>query len=102
MSGALRFDLRVRVLAAVTGGLSHRQAGKRFGLGAASVGRWSKLECEQGDPKPKALRGDRRSGRIECPSSVNLGYFRRFLNRGSSASGLGVKRLAGDAASVCP
>jgi transposase len=66
MSRALSVDLRVRVLAAVAGGLTHRQAGDRFGVGAASVSRWRTLEREQGDPKPKALGGDRRSGRIEA------------------------------------
>ena len=72
MSRALSIDLRVRVLAAVACGLSHRQAGERFGVGAASVSRWRKLEREQGDPKPKALGGDRRSGRIEAHGATIL------------------------------
>jgi transposase len=66
MSKALSIDLRVRVLAAVAEGLNHRQAGERFGVSAASVSRWRALEREQGDPRPKALGGDRRSGRIEA------------------------------------
>ena len=37
MSKALSLDLRTRVLAAVASGLSHRQAGERFGVSAASV-----------------------------------------------------------------
>jgi transposase len=73
MSRALSVDLRVRVLAAVADGLTHRQAGERFGVGAASVNRWRKLEREQGDPKPKALGGDRRSGRIEAHGPTILG-----------------------------
>jgi transposase len=73
MSRALSVDLRIRVLAAVASGLTHRQAGERFGVGAASVSRWRKLEREQGDPKPKALGGDRRSGRIEAHSAMVLG-----------------------------
>lgn len=72
MSKALSVDLRVRVLAAVAGGLTHRQAGERFGVGVASVSRWRKLEREQGDPKPKALGGDRRSGRIEAHGATIL------------------------------
>jgi transposase len=72
MSRALSVDLRVRVLAAVAGGLTHRQAGERFGVGAASVSRWRTLEREQGDPKPKALGGDRRSGRIEAHGAMIL------------------------------
>ena len=65
MSKALSVDLRVRVLAAVASGLSHRQAGERFGVSAASVSRWRKREREQGAPCPKALGGDRRSKAME-------------------------------------
>jgi transposase len=42
MSRALSVDLRVRVLAAVACGLTHRQAAERFGASAASVSRWRK------------------------------------------------------------
>lgn len=66
MSKALSLDLRVRVLAAVHAGATHREAGERFGVSAASVSRWRRLEREQGDAHPKALGGDRRSGRIEA------------------------------------
>ena len=61
MSKALSVDLRVRVLAAVAKGLTHRQAGERFGVSAASVSRWRKLERNQGGP----LGGDRRSHALE-------------------------------------
>ena len=57
---------------AVAAGLTHRQAAERFGVGAASVSRWGKLEREQGNPKPKALGGDRRSGRIEANGATIL------------------------------
>jgi len=66
MSKALSLDLRTRVLAAVADGLSHQAAGERFGVSAASVSRWRTLERQQGNPQPKALGGDRRSGRIEA------------------------------------
>ena len=66
MSKALSVDLRVRVLAAVAAGASHSAAAERFGVSAASVSRWRKREREQGDPRPKALGGDRRSDRIEA------------------------------------
>jgi transposase len=42
----------------VAGGLSHRQAGERFGVSAASVSRWRKRDREQGDCRPLALGGD--------------------------------------------
>lgn len=66
MSRALSVDLRVRVLGAVAAGATHREAAERFGLSAASVSRWRKRERDQGDPRPKALGGDRRSDRIEA------------------------------------
>ncbi|TCL88900.1 Homeodomain-like domain-containing protein, partial [Rhizobium sp. PP-WC-2G-219] len=61
MSKALSMDLRVRALAAVSQGLSHRAAAERFKVSAASISRWRKLEREQGDARPHALGGDRRS-----------------------------------------
>ena len=73
MSKALSLDLRNRVLSAVCGGMSHRAAASRFGVSAASVSRWRALERDQGDARPKALGGDRRSGRIEAQRDVILG-----------------------------
>jgi transposase len=72
MSKALSLDLRVRVLAAVEAGASHREAGERFGVSAASVSRWRTRERQQGDARPKALGGDRRSGRIEAHKETIL------------------------------
>ena len=72
MSKALSLDLRVRVLAAVARGLSHREADERFGVSASSVSRWRKLARERGDARPKALGGDRRSGRIEAHKDTVL------------------------------
>ena len=66
MSRALSVDLRVRVLRAVAAGATHREAAERFGVSAASVSRWRSREREAGDPRPKALGGDRRSKRIEA------------------------------------
>ena len=42
-------------------------------MSAASVSRWRAFEREQGDARPKALGGDRRSGRIEAQRGVILG-----------------------------
>jgi transposase len=72
MATALSVDLRVRVLAAVAAGLSHRAAGERFGVSAASVSRWKALARTQGDAKPGALGGDRRSGRVEACKDIIL------------------------------
>src|SRR3954470_9346428 len=72
MSKALSLDLRTRVLAAIAGGLSCRQAAQRFGVSASSAIRWRGLERRQGDARPKALGGDRRSGRIEARAGLIL------------------------------
>jgi transposase len=73
MSKALSLDLRIRVLAAVENGASHRQAAERFGVSAASVSRWRARSRHEGDPRPKALGGDRRTGRIEAHRDAILG-----------------------------
>jgi transposase len=70
MSKALSLDLRVRVLAVVEAGASHREAGNRFGVSAASVSRWRRLAREQGEPRPGPLGGDRRSQRIEAHAAA--------------------------------
>ena len=72
MPAALSLDLRVRVLVAVAQGLSHRAAGDRFGVSAASVSRWRALERAQGDARARRLGGDRRSGRIEAHQGMIL------------------------------
>src|SRR5829696_5365503 len=69
---ALSLDLRVRVLAAVAGGLSHRLASERFGVSAASVSRWRALEREQGEARARSIGGDRKSGRIDASKDLIL------------------------------
>ena len=66
MVKALSLDLRVRVLKAVAAGASHRAVAERFGVSAASVSGWRALARSKGEPRPGALGGDRRSGRIEA------------------------------------
>ena len=70
MSKALSVDLRVRVLAAVAAGASHREAGERFGVSAASVSRWRRRAREVGAPEPRALGGDRRSQAMEAHGAL--------------------------------
>jgi transposase len=105
MSKALSVDLRVRVLAAVARGLTHRQAGERFGVSAASVSRWRKLEGEKGDARPGRLGGDRRSHGLErhgatildCVAAnreITLGELRTALEaKGVNASIAGLWRF---------
>ena len=72
MSKALSLDLRERVLAAIAGGMSGRQAALRFGVSAASASRWRALERKQGDARPGPLGGDRRSKHIEAHAEAIL------------------------------
>ncbi len=75
MSTPLSLDLRVRVLAGVAAGLSHREAGERFGVSAASVSRWRALKREQGDPSPRPMGGDQRSRHIEAHGDLILSLY---------------------------
>jgi transposase len=75
MSTPLSLDLRVRVLAAVASGLSHRQVGERFGVSAASVSRWRALEREQGSARAKQMGGDQRSQHIEAHGDLILSLY---------------------------
>ncbi len=52
MSRALSIDLRIRVVAAVDSGASHREAAERFGMSAASGSRWRYLQLQQGNVRP--------------------------------------------------
>jgi transposase len=72
MSKALSVDLRDRVIAAIEGGLSCRQAAARFGVSASSAIRWRALVRTRGDVRPGPLGGDRRSGRIEGHAALIL------------------------------
>jgi transposase len=74
MSKALSLDLRSRVVAAIAAGASCRQAAERFGVSAASAIRWRARERLQGDARPKALGGDRRSARLEAHADLILGW----------------------------
>ena len=72
MAKAPSIDLRKRVVAAIRGGLSCRQAAERFGVSAASAVRWRFLDRLQGDARPKPQGGDRRSARIEAHAGTIL------------------------------
>jgi transposase len=72
MATALSNDLRKRVLAAVDGGMSCRRAAQHFGVSAASAIRWNDRRRREGHFGPKALGGDRRSGRIEAHGELIL------------------------------
>lgn len=97
MVKALSLDLRVRVLAAVGSGMSHRAVGELFAVSAASVSRWRKLARETGDPRAHSAGGDNRSGRIEAHKELILAVLERQpditieeLRRSLAEQGIGV------------
>lgn len=73
MPQVLSQDLRERVVAAIDGGMSCRQAALRFGVSAASAIRWRQLVLRHGTPAPKPQGGDRRTARIEAHAAFILG-----------------------------
>lgn len=70
MARALSFDLRSRVLAAIEGGLSCRQAAERFGVSASSAIRWRALRRAGGDGRARLQGGDRLSRRTEAHAGL--------------------------------
>jgi len=61
MSKPYSEDLRERVVAAVEGGLSCRQAASLFAVGVSTVIRWVRRARETGSVAAKPMGGDRRS-----------------------------------------
>lgn len=72
MARSLSLDLRERVVAAVSGGMSRRQAAERFGVSVASAIRWCARDSQAGSPAAKPRGGDRHSARIEAQSEQIL------------------------------
>ena len=73
MGKPISVDLRDRVVAAVRGGMSRRQAAARFGVSISSAIRWTSLLRRMGDVRPKRQGGDKRWERIEAYAPVILG-----------------------------
>ena len=60
MGQPLSQDLRTRVVAAVSGGLSRRAAAERFGVSAATAVRWVHAVSTTGSCRAKPQGGDTR------------------------------------------
>jgi transposase len=69
---ALSKDIREKVVKAVKGGMSRRQAAARFDIGPATAVRWAKRVETTGDVAPMKMGGDRRSQRIEAHAAFIL------------------------------
>jgi transposase len=72
MGKALSVDLRRRVVDAVAGGMSRRQAAVRFGVSASSAIRWTARAAATGEVAPRKQGGDRKSDRIEAHATFIL------------------------------
>ena len=80
MAKTLSEDLRVRVIAAVEGGLSRHAAAERFGIGVATAVRWLRAWHEAGATTSKPRGGDRHSARIEAFGAVILAALDRQVD----------------------
>jgi transposase len=65
MGQPLSMDLRIRLLAAIDGGMSCRAAATRFGIAPSTAIRWQAQRRETGGFAPKPQGGDMRSRRVE-------------------------------------
>ena len=72
MGKTLSVDLRRRVVDAVWGGMSRRQAAARFGVSPSSAVRWTARAAATGEVAPGKRGGDRKSGRIEAHAAFIL------------------------------
>lgn len=75
MARCLSVDLRERVVAAVDGGMSRRQAAERFGVSAASAVRWMQQKQRTGTVRPDPQGGDKRSHRIEAHAALIFAHW---------------------------
>jgi len=74
MANALSLDIRRRVVAAVEGGSSRRQAALRFGVGVSSAIRWVAQSRATGDVAAKPRGGPRRPSRIDPYGDLIMGW----------------------------
>lgn len=87
MAKALSVDLRQRVVAAIDGGLSCRQAAEHFGVSAASAIRWRGRLKEAGDIVPKRQGGGPQIAAHRNILTIDFG-------RGGSEAGYHARRVA--------
>ena len=65
-------DLRARVVAAIEGGASTRQAAARFSIGIATAGTWARLKRATGDIRP-AKQGKPKGAVLDAHADFILG-----------------------------
>ena len=74
MAAPLSPDLRLRVVLAIEGGLSRREAASKFDVSVASAVRWHQRYRRTGHVEPDTLGGDRHSHRAEVHADKVLGW----------------------------
>ena len=74
MTAPVSTDLRHRVVLAIEGGLSRRDAAARFDVSVASAVRWHQRYRRTGSVVPDAIGGDRTSHRAEAHAARVLGW----------------------------
>lgn len=72
MTAPLSTDLRLRVVLAIEGGLSRRDAAAQFDVSVASAVRWHQRFRRTGHVEPDAIGGDRHSHRAEAHAAKVL------------------------------
>lgn len=73
MTRPLSMDIRSRLVAAVTSGMSRRSAARRFGVAASTAIKWLDQWEQTGDVAPRPQGGDHRSHHIEAHAEEILG-----------------------------
>ncbi len=72
MTRPLSMDLRERLVSAVAGGMSRRDAAVRFGVAASTAIKLADQWRRTGDVRPRPQGGDKRSYRIEAHAEAIL------------------------------
>jgi transposase len=72
MGKSYSMDLRERVVAAIEGGVSTRQAAARFAIGSATAGTWARLKRATGDVRP-AKQGKPKGAVLDLHADFILG-----------------------------
>ena len=67
-------DLRLRVVRAVEGGLTRREAAAKYDVSVTSAVRWHQRYRRTGSVAPKAMGGDRHSHRVEAHAATVLAW----------------------------
>ena len=84
---ALSKDIREKVVKAIKGGMSRRQAAARFDVGPATAVRWAKRVETTGDVRADAHMNDRADAALErAPHAALLSSSNRFSQTVGSAN----------------